>query len=623
MKRKVLWLGLGFILALLLWGSWGSGSPVQGGAPPTPTRLVPSLRGGQVTRDIPERLRWLNRKLGVPLEELQRMSPQQIQDLMIANVDRMGGVIGRLVRGADGKEQWQIFRGKPAQPTPTPAPYPPPTHGGPRSQQSTWRIFLPLVMKPPLDPVAADIMARLDAAGAWLHNLYRYADSTGRGFMKEFLGLPLGIKNWSRPGDGSYPRLAGHYIWDKANVFGKVTYYAVYSDVDVSDYSFEEGYDWDYSEPYIWADVYYNNPSPGMTKYWITIADWKGENQKVDLYLGDLQIMSNVRDSIGWSYTVYTAAGYGQPAHRYTITHGTWLGRMWYHAINNPTRAAALAATTTHYNFAVDIYEPIFGWGRNEADDYQFSYAAYHLCDFALNGVGSSLEWGLNAHRYAYESRYCLNRDAYIALSRQDYLVTVLQAVHILNKYGNPDYAYPDPANPQYTTTPRQIARWVEANGWNGFGVKAYGKDPNFASGVRTAAFLVLETLLGHRYGDATSRTYAWNTMQVMRSIQWGWAPFNTYQGWTANYGTLSRPTHQGAAMASWTASGGAYMVPPITFLQELLDWLGMPKEYEGVIITNAESTITWWQALRVYLYYKYCVSYGSGQLPADAVCTW
>jgi hypothetical protein len=39
------------------------------------------------------------------------------------------------------------------------------------------------------------------------------------------------------------------------------------------------------------------------------------------------------------------------------------------------------------------------------------------------------------------------------------------------------------------------------------------------------------------------------------------------------------------------------------------MDWLSMPKEEQGWFPTNLESTATFLQALRVYLYYKYGVA--------------
>lgn len=85
------------------------------------------------------------------------------------------------------------------------------------------------------------------------------------------------------------------------------------------------------------------------------------------------------------------------------------------------------------------------------------------------------------------------------------------------------------------------------------------------------------------------------------------------------------RPQHRGGQLLAWVklnevtgaASSGdvvfAYGLPPRTFLSDVIDYFSMPKEVEGVIPTNSESTLTYLQTLRVYLRYRFSVSYPTG----------
>jgi len=151
----------------------------------------------------------------------------------------------------------------------------------------------------------------------------------------------------------------------------------------------------------------------------------------------------------------------------------------------------------------------------------------------------------------------------------------------------------------------------IESSGWNGYGIYAWGKSSAYASSVRTNAFLALESMLGWGYGDSTSRWYAEQTANVLRQVQWGMPPFEAYMGETADEGYVYRPNQTGGEMLSWTTGGSfVFSLSPRTFLSDLIDMFSMPNEFQGITPSNAESTLTYWAAIRMYLRYKHGITY-------------
>lgn len=148
--------------------------------------------------------------------------------------------------------------------------------------------------------------------------------------------------------------------------------------------------------------------------------------------------------------------------------------------------------------------------------------------------------------------------------------------------------------------------------------MRIWGKDPAIASSVRTDVFLVLETLLGYKYGDATSKSYADEAARIVAATQidrGGWI-------WTDEDGSVLRPTQRGGQLVAWrwvVAEGETqprYQMPARTILTDILDMVSMPVEVQGVLATNSESTGLMVQALRVYGAYALGMSMQGGMMP-------
>ncbi len=358
----------------------------------------------------------------------------------------------------------------------------------------------------------------------------------------------------------------------------------------------------------IWADRVYTQDGPTQYQFTLSLYNSTVNARFLDLFMGNYQIFDNITaDTVGHTVTVITDKP--QPSHRYTLRHASRLGYNLFSAIDGATLRDGLNNMLTTYGFGVDLYDPIFGIKRNIDPTAYASGAMYRDCEVALP-AGALYHVGWVTY-YPYSSKVCrLGVGPYITLTRFDYLVPMIQALHVLNATGNPDAKY----SVEYAldTTPREIARWVELEAWNGHGIRIWGKDPSIASSVRTDVFLVLETLLGYKYGDSTSKSFADVTAKFVLNSQAGqWIE-------TADDGNVLRPTQRGGQLVAWTFDGAAmrYQMPPRTILTDILDMASMPVEVQGVIATNSESTGLMVQSLRVYGRYALNMNMIGGMMP-------
>jgi len=584
------------------------------GAKPTP----PPVAFEEV--DVLRRHVWLSEQLNLSLTDVQSMSIGQIEHLIESNAVQLGANVYRLV----DDEMVLVAGGRLAQREQEAAARQRESSDRQRSTDNfAPRSFLPMIAHPSMLP--ADIQTRINRAYSHLLTLYDDTSGSYYAYQKEYQGLPLWLKLDGRF-DSTYPRMMGHYQ-TRANPFGKVTWYSVAPAFDLSTVTFEENNDWDYGEPTIFADRYYS--ATGEVGYQLSIRSF-GSSADIDLYLGNYLVADNLHTrSYPVNYNLITTDY--QAAHRYTIKHASRYMRNLAHVWGDTTKTTKLDRVHNNWGFTWDIYNPLFGLDTAAPDNFVFQRQAYRDCDFVFNGVASTLPWGGQPYPgtpqmtyYPYEPKECtLGIDNYILLTRADNLVPILQAVHILNKYGNPDRQYIGRDGATYTT-PRQVARWVEASAWNGHGIAALGKPLEYSSGMRSTAFMVLEALLGYKYNDATSRTYADALARVLLQVQWGSEPYGQYYGATSEEGMILRPQFQGGALVSWTTTPQGsrasdismfYEMPPRTFLQELIDMFNMPAEVQGVLPTNTETTGAYAQALRVYLRYKFGVNHPNSLL--------
>jgi len=302
---------------------------------------------------------------------------------------------------------------------------------------------------------------------------------------------------------------------------------------------------------------------------------------------------SNVGASVTKFYNPQTDSGLFR-SFRYTIRHGSQMGSKLYHDMGDAMKASQLVNPVGYYGFTYDIYDGLFDpslWQMPHSYFYFYNIQAYHDCD-----VNPSLPDTPTS--YPYHSKVCLWRDGYITASAADVLVPTLQAIYVLRDSG-PDYHYQawqcGASGCWFVDrTPRGWARYMETL-WNGEGIPKPGAT-TYGTSVRTAAFGVLETILGYSYGDSTSKTWADTVRDVLLKVQvnaLGYYPSGDLNG------IALRPLFAGMWFTAWDP----YMqAVPRSLYDTLLDWLGMPLEYAGMVPGNMESTESILQFFNVYL---------------------
>jgi len=439
---------------------------------------------------------------------------------------------------------------------------------------------------------------------------------------KMYDGFPLWITNASRAGDSTYPRMMGHYRSNPAQPFGRVDWYSVGATYDLSDVQFENGFTTNYGCPFVWADRYY--AMNGNTQYQVTVqsaGQCDGEN--VSLWFESTKILDNVASQTlpyGWITT--KTGGTRAASFRYSLRTIAPTARDTLTNEFNMADAQRAGMLAWETGFGTDIYASLWGQAADVEPEQFFETMPYHDCDLLQSGQGTAnpQPWGVHwvgttakTQYYVYESEACISPSTYITNTRTDYLVPALQALHVLNLYNGPDFVYNHPSGSS-STTPRAIARWIETNGWIGHGVKIAGKDATVASLTHTAAFLALESVLGWKYGDTTSQTYANNAADVLVSVMWGVSPNEVCQGTTVDWGMLTRSNQQNGPLRAWRNVSGSYQLALQSYLSDVFDFEGMPREAGGPIISDSEAALVYAQALRIYLYFALGQKYNSEQ---------
>jgi hypothetical protein len=189
--------------------------------------------------------------------------------------------------------------------------------------------------------------------------------------------------------------------------------------------------------------------------------------------------------------------------------------------------------------------------------------------------------------------------NAFLLAGRTDPFLQAFQALQTLNKYADPSRQYPvlialglDGATPAETADPLQ-GLWDQL----GYGIpecSPLGCDTARASGQRTFAFHVLESLLAYRYGQAGRRRYAYAAAAAAIAAQ-----IRADGVIRASRRTWIRAAQAGAYPIYWTSRH--QFVPLSGPLQAVSDLLSMPPEYTRLIASDSETTLDGWAFLTTY----------------------
>jgi hypothetical protein len=462
-------------------------------------------------------------------------------------------------------------------------------------------FVMPVQQAAAVEPSHANIQTRLDLARGFVDSIYKNAynaevDTSSEAVLAEYPSIPI----WIVHSDGR--RIAaGEDVNVKLDI--KTSYIDAYSETGTDTIQYQIrfrtvdifGSVWD-KVPLLLVTVDYDYGAGRNAQVTVKNQLWDSNSQVswADVYLGSTYLGRASSSNVGTTWTYTSSAAFSNDpffrSHRYIERHGTQLG-MEYYNIYDSTRATALATRLGNQGYTLhkDIYAPMFGSSASLPNNYLYesgSTGVYRDC---------YTEPAKHDRSYQYHSKVCNNVDLYIYNSaNSNWLVPMLWAMHLLNKGVGPDTPVYDGRN---TRSPRQVARMAESHWIADYGI-ASPSSGTVASGVRTAAFLALETKLGYGYGDTTSRTYADKAASALLNPQVGSSGQVTRENEDGSSTTFTRPLFKGGFLTAWN---GFNMVAKRSILQQIADWFNQPDEAPDVKPSNAEATITVAQALRVY----------------------
>jgi hypothetical protein len=289
---------------------------------------------------------------------------------------------------------------------------------------------------------------------------------------------------------------------------------------------------------------------------------------------------------------------------RYTVRHGSQHGYNYYRYRDRGDRADTLRRSIVDGGFGVnyDLRAPMWLQGRDLPDDFVFQVSSttdgpelFHDCK--AQSLSTSLA-------YPYRSKVCaVPIPSYLEIVRGDPFARAVQAIHVLDKYGDPDRDYSDGSARH---TPLVIAQEQERLFSElGFGIplcSPLGCETVDSSGVRTFQFGVLETLLGYRYGIEQSRRFADGLAALALDVQIG--ADDTVRTAAGDY---YRPVQRGGFYLSWDSLFRFDQEKGI-FYRGANQLINMPSEYLGMLATNMETTADAYAFLVLYR----CAKYGS-----------
>jgi hypothetical protein len=356
-------------------------------------------------------------------------------------------------------------------------------------------------------------------------------------------------------------------------------------------------------------------------------VNWVASPGKFDISVSQVKVADRATSAQLWLddnlLGSYKAGSYASPvarvfpdkdravlhSFRYTVRHGTQEAYMYWRARGDAGNAGALAAflRSNGYTPGVDLRASIFGQGAQLPAAMPFSATgtdnAYSDCSHLPRPSPAA---------YPYGSKVCLaGVDSFLLAGRTDPFLQAFQALQTLNKYDDPGRHYPplvalglDGSTPSQTADHLQ-QRW----GLLGYGIpecSLAGCDTQ-ASGLRTFAFGALESLLGYKFGQVDRRAYADAAADEAIDAQIGADGIIDVPG-----GRFVRPGQSGAYPIFWNAQ---YELGSMSSTSKALSsTLSMPPEYEGVIVSDAETTFDGWAFLTIYR----CARFGVGcqQIP-------
>lgn len=549
---------------------------------------------------VPHRLSELNRVLGISIDYLKTLSSDEITNLYVQNAEALGATVYKAVLDeSTGEYSLRLTAGgnviKAQESSLTTEP------------KSDYSVYLPMIaLLSGYITGETVIDVGLTYAKDFVDTLFGDSFPYGVypiGIVKSYPSMPISIRSETDP-NGLYGAL---FLGDYRKPFltkkpvAIITNAVVGSNYTYTNVSFDTGTDFNYGQPYLWADTVYLNP--GNTFYQITKKSWDLSDPSAwDLYLGDDLVWANLAAiPDNESIQVEKTPGQKYASSRFNIQGVIPPAIGLYEKYTDPWKVSRLNNALDHYGVSgyPDPFSVLYGMESDEPDDFMFKAEAYPQCYFYNNGVNSTIVRGYAPYRYGYESEECGVGN--LEAKRQNDLYLMLQAIHILNKYDRANFDYLDPRYvlPK-TTSPLSIANEVGEK-WNGYGISPEGPASSITDALLTDVYAVLVTRIGYEYRYPWYKGRADAAIQVLIDTQWGVqnsAPSGMFK--TADNGILYRPVNTGGQPLMWYFdSGEGYVLPSANVLNSL-DINGMPPEIvdQGV---DSMRTLAYMAALLEY----------------------
>lgn len=470
-------------------------------------------------------------------------------------------------------------------------------------------FVLPLQQAHAVDPpTSSEITSAINLGNVWFNDNIKWqtpeTDATTESLFAEYQSFPLKF----RDDDGDYIRV-GENVQVGLGVYTTKVYDLVEVSSDTVEYRVQvcvpTGSFGNYvcDAPRIKVKIDYDYPTgSGQARVWITHEEWINNGKTTNMSIGIGQTINDctfdtttegqtcIKDITLNGDSIQTFR-----SHRYTERHAVQLAAMWADILDNAALQTELetALTNDGYTLEKDIYAPVFDQGSQFAHEFMYetgANGAYRDCYISP---------AMDQWAYEYNSKVCtIGVDVYVEYSkRQDILVPMLWAIHLLNKGHGIDT---DRYDGYRTWSPRDVAREAE-NWWiTDIGIKSPASSTH-ASSVRTSVFLVLETLMAAR-GDTTSDDYRDKAAEALMY------PRNTNgnvlrENEDGSLTTLYRPIHKGTWYTAWN---GFNYVAKKSILNQMADAFNQVDEHPDIKPTNAESTILAMQALHTYRCHVY-----------------
>lgn len=453
------------------------------------------------------------------------------------------------------------------------------------------------------DPTVDEIKTAIDLAIEYVKRNSKYIrtpyGTSSYRIPSEYPGVPVSATY--TVGTSVIVHPLGWWGYDRGVSYSKIHWSSIGSTYALMDVGFEdtdrslgESPDYDYNEPYLWVDRYYTDS--GVT-YEVSFRYYDGV-RTANVYLGPTYLFT-----VNASSPVTTVEVSGMfPSHRYTIRHCGNMARFLYRVIGYNNDANGIDDLRSQLGFTIDLYDPLFQ-PVNELL-YVLNYnTLYRDCD-----VYSTMPVGINT--YPYRSRVCCGTSIYAGFSLCECLVNMVYAINaLLIGYGAnssiPDLCSTFVQGIPSTTTPHNIAETCWNNLWNGYGF-GYPTNTSVANSIRTNLALALYTLL---FWKTQNRYYKNKADQL---ANWVYLSIVKQPSIPTTQGTYTRPQHVGGQLVFWVSGSAVYKPQEETIFDQIFGAVcpKMPSEDADIIPTNMESTMTAIQSLRIYLKYVHNVTY-------------